>query len=216
MYCKKCGKSIPDDSVFCPSCGSAIGQTNTETISSAQSPTQRPSQNKHGKKTKGVFGKLKSLIGNWDPWVRVFLFAVLVVVAIICVFQGINELTSDNYDFYTEHYKDCMKGYEDCIDEAKYAGYLFKSTYENLAESYKEMADEDMVEIWGMRIKAIIFVAVAVVCAVFVYLVFSSKPITIKDLLNKSVTNIANDTDSLPNASFNCEEDAKNDDLSQK
>lgn len=214
MYCKKCGKSIPDDSVFCPSCGCAIGQTNTETISSAQIPTQSPTKNNNGKKVKGVFGKLKSLIGNWDPWVRVALSVVLVAVAMICVFQGINELTSDNYDFYTEHYKDCMEGYEDCMDEAKYAGYLFKSTYENLAESYKEMANEDMVEIWGMRIKAIIFVAVAVICAIFAYIVFSSKPITIKDLLNKSMSNIANDTDILPNASFNSEVDSENDDLS--
>ncbi len=46
MYCRKCGKEIPDDSVFCPVCGA--GQNNaestesTETISSAVNADPEP------------------------------------------------------------------------------------------------------------------------------------------------------------------------------
>jgi RNA polymerase subunit RPABC4/transcription elongation factor Spt4 len=37
MYCKKCGKKIPDDSKFCPCCGSAIENSTTKALSTTTS-----------------------------------------------------------------------------------------------------------------------------------------------------------------------------------
>ncbi len=46
MYCRKCGKEIPDDSVFCPVCGAGQNNTgsteSTETISSAVNAAPEP------------------------------------------------------------------------------------------------------------------------------------------------------------------------------
>jgi uncharacterized membrane protein YvbJ len=36
MFCTKCGKQIPDDSVFCPECGAAIRSEQSPVIAAAR------------------------------------------------------------------------------------------------------------------------------------------------------------------------------------
>jgi len=35
MFCSKCGKAIPDDSVFCPECGASLGKEQASLSSSS-------------------------------------------------------------------------------------------------------------------------------------------------------------------------------------
>lgn len=179
MYCKQCGKQIPDDSIFCPLCGSSTNQLSSSTYA----PEENVPSSMGNSRAKTKTTRLSEKITHFNPLVRVSISISLLIMAIVCIFQGINSLSSEDYSFYSEHYEECMEGYEECIDEAKYAGYLLKSSYERLADKYLEMAKEDMAKIWNMRIKSIVYVAVAIICALVAYLFFFEKPgVSIIDL----------------------------------
>lgn len=179
MYCKQCGKQIPDDSIFCPLCGSSTNQLSSNTHGSKENIPSGISNSRAKNRT----ARLSEKISHFNPLVRVSISIGLLIVAIICIFQGINSLSSEDYSFYSEHYEDCMEGYEECMDEAKYAGYLLESSYERLADQYLDMAKDDMAKIWNIRIKTIVCIAVAIICALAAYLISFAKPsVSIADL----------------------------------
>ncbi|MBD5511792.1 MAG: zinc-ribbon domain-containing protein [Lachnospiraceae bacterium] len=75
-------------------------------------------------------------------------------VLFIVAFARIN---NDDYKFYLEHYETCMQGYDRNTETANsYTSGYFKSSYENIASTYKEMAEDDYKEIWKYRIEAIV------------------------------------------------------------
>lgn len=164
MFCKNCGKQIPEDSIFCPSCGATTGvQGNMD------NRTNGSQINDSKKRSLGI------ALQKIDPSIRKIISGALSLIAIILVVQGIRTVTSDDYDFYCEHYAECMEGYDDCKDEALTAGYLLRSTYERLADDYMKMAKEDQAKLWGMRMKAIVFMVVAVGVIVFAFYLFQIK-----------------------------------------
>ena len=61
----------------------------------------------------------------------------------------------------------CVEGYEDAKREAESAGWLLKSGYERIADTYEDMMDDDLKKIWQYRIGAIVS------CSVGAILVFS-------------------------------------------
>ncbi len=157
MYCKMCGKEIPSDSVFCPVCGCAIEQ---------QTP----------KKGKNSVSKLRVALGKVNPKMRIGFAVVLIILSIICVYKGVNELTSDTYSFYTEFYQECETEHDRCVTEAKYAAtYYLEGFYEDLAEDYEEMMADATKELWSMRAKAIVLTVASIACMIFAYLLISTK-----------------------------------------
>lgn len=65
MYCIKCGKSIPDGSSFCPSCGAAQGENRTQPIDSQPTTNLNASTIPKKKKRKSgcLIGLLFAIIG---------------------------------------------------------------------------------------------------------------------------------------------------------
>lgn len=126
--CPECGASIDANSTVCTECGFPLKPSKLETSATS----------------KGL--KLP----------KMQLGIVLCVVAVICFIVGIKRITNDNYDFYTEHYRECVEGYEDAKREADSAGWLLKSGYERIADTYEDMMDDDLKKIWQYRIGAIV------------------------------------------------------------
>ncbi|MCI8335103.1 MAG: zinc-ribbon domain-containing protein [Lachnospiraceae bacterium] len=133
IKCPECGIEIEDNVKVCPGCG-------YEMISS-KANTQEITENK------GIAAsKNKKYIG-------IALFAAACILFIVA-FTRVN---NSSYSFYKEHYKECMEGYAECkLIADDYSGGLFRSTYENMASRYEEMANYDNKEIWKYRIQAII------------------------------------------------------------
>ena len=60
-----------------------------------------------------------------------------------------------------------MDGYEENVRTASNSGGLFKNSYKYISNSYKDMADSDMKEIWKFRIQSIVFAGAGVaICVV--------------------------------------------------
>lgn len=157
MYCKKCGKEIPDDSAFCPACGCAM--------------EQQPQ-----KKQKNSISGLRVVLGRINPKMRIGFAIVLIIIAVICVYKGVNEITSDTYSFYTQFYQDCETEQDKCITEARYAAsYYLEDFYKDLAAEYDEMMNDAAKELWSMRTKSIILTVAAIACVILAYFLFSAK-----------------------------------------
>lgn len=135
ITCPECGASINGESTVCNECGFPIEKPQSEIATKAKEP-------KLSAKQLGI---------------------VFCIVAIIYFIVGITRITNDNYAFYSEHYKECAEGYEDATREAKTAGWLLKSGYENIADTYQDMMDDDIKKIWTYRIEAIALCAIGVV-----------------------------------------------------
>ena len=176
IKCPECGKEISDKAAACIHCGCPLDNANPTPESKYDTSEPKESVNNAPQKTKvkqlGILKVALNKINAINPTVRLVVSFVLIIAAVICLVQGKNTLTDDRYAFYKEHYQDCMDGYEESINSARTAGYMFRSTYESIAESYKEMAEDDLSEINGYRVKAIIFYALFAIFALatFVFL----------------------------------------------
>lgn len=161
IRCPECGKEISDKSHNCIHCGYPLTNGNDyEKVENLAS-----TQKKSTKIWRDKFKHVTASVGKINPSIRIAASVVIIIIALICLVQGKNALNDDNYDFYKEHYQDCLDGYEECMDNARTSGYLFQSTYESLAEDYEEMAEDDLAKINGYRIKATIFYVVFAVLA---------------------------------------------------
>ena len=169
IFCRNCGKEIPSDSMFCPVCGKNVATTHNS------------DNNKSSTSSKEIKGKVNALINKIQPKYRLAISLALIVVAIICVIIGITTFTSEDFSFYKNHYEDCIDGYEDCMEKSKSEGWYFSSSYESIADSYKEMADRDLSKIIGFSISAIILFVLSGVLIVASYLFFPSKKTTIEE-----------------------------------
>lgn len=75
MYCRKCGKTIPDDSAYCPYCSCAVELAESGAEGSPKGKAQKSSGN---------------------PVIKIALAAVVVIAVAVCGFLGIKALTSGN------------------------------------------------------------------------------------------------------------------------
>lgn len=140
LICPECGASIETNSDVCPECGFPL---------KSQRP-QVPTVSKSHKPSKKQLG------------------IAFCIVAVICFIIGITRVANDDYTFYSEHYQRCADGYQDAKREAARAtGWLLKGGYEDIAEGYKDMMDDDMKELWSYRIQAIVLCSAGAVLAFF-------------------------------------------------
>ena len=139
INCPECGNEVEDSIKVCPNCGYEIV----------------PSENDE-KEISDSNNKLinKKYIG----------IALLVATCILFIF-AYKRIDNDTYEFHEQMYRDCMDGYEECSIYAKeYSSWFFKSTYQDLASGYEEMAKESNKELWKYRIQAIILCISGFVC----------------------------------------------------
>ena len=128
ITCPECGASIDASSTVCVECGFPLKSSKPEAPAVSKSL-------KLPKKQLGV---------------------ALCVVAVICFIVGVKRIVNDDYAFYSEHYGECVAGYEDAKREAESAGWMLKSGYESIADTYEDMIEDDLKKIWQYRIGAIV------------------------------------------------------------
>lgn len=134
INCPECNSEIDENVAVCPCCGFPIkGKIAEPKVSEVPTQTIDPEKQKK-----------KKLIG-----------VAMCIIGCICWIVAITRITNEDYKFYVEHYEDCMDGYEDSMDHAKYGG-LFSGSYRSIARSYEDMAEDDMKEIWKYRGTAIV------------------------------------------------------------
>lgn len=146
MKCPECGNEVTEGVNECPCCGYEIMPSEADTQETSNRSVVPIYQNKK------------------------YIGIVLSVVACVLFIVAFTRVNNDTYSFYKQHYKECMEGYADCKATANdYSGWLFKSSYENIASSYEKMAKDDNREIWKYRIQAIILCFGGLVCCVVGY-----------------------------------------------
>lgn len=101
----------------------------------------------------------------------------IVLIAIACVMFAFSfsRVNNDKYDFYKQHYEECIEGYEDSMAMANSSGALFRGSYKSIANSYEDMAEEDMAEINKYRIQAVLFCVAGVVLVYLGYRTLKKK-----------------------------------------
>lgn len=128
--CVDCKSELYDGVSVCPYCGCPVSEESSNNGSQIN------------KKTK-------------------YIGIVLCIISIICFIVGIHKITNDDYAFYVEHRNECqdnLKEVQDIADSYNY-GY-FKSSYQDIADTYIDMISIDQKKIWTYRIETIIFCGV--------------------------------------------------------
>lgn len=137
--CPECGQELQGEIGSCPDCGLPVKPE-------LDSTTEKV--NNSNKKNIGIL---------------------MCIIGLICCIFAFTRINSDDYDFYLEHYEDCMEGYQEAIGQAdSYSGY-FNIAYENIADEYKKMADADYIEIWKLRSQLIIPLGIGIILLLLGY-----------------------------------------------
>lgn len=114
IKCPECGNEISDKAIACPHCGYERTELTNESVE-----TKIPN-------------KKQQYIG-----IGMCIFA-----CILFIF-AIKNITDNEYKFYVDNYDSYVAGYEENSNTAsQYSGGLFKSGYNQIASSYKGMADD--------------------------------------------------------------------------
>lgn len=138
IKCPECGGEISDKAVQCPHCGYEMTVLMNEPIEN------------------NIPNKKQQYIG----------IGMCILACVLFIF-AIKNITDDKYKFYVENYDTYVAGYEENSNTAsQYSGGFFKSGYDQIASSYKSMADDAKKVIWTYRITAIVS------CGVGIFLVF--------------------------------------------
>lgn len=149
IKCPECGTEIEDEILSCPECGYPISK-------------EAPTDPKQAKTSRRLLRKIIALA--------------MCLVSIFCLYTGFTTITGEKYRFYQEHYAQCMQGYgENAAMSDSYAYGFFKSSYQDIANSYLDLADDDMEKIWEYRITAIAFGASGVLLLVGAVLIFPKR-----------------------------------------
>lgn len=161
INCPECGKEISDKSTCCIHCGYPLADREIDPSitndGDAQGIPVMVSRQEKKSENKASGNMIMAKVNKISPTLRVGISVLLIIVALVCLVQGKNALNNDRYDFYKEHYEDCIDGYEESMDKARTSEYLFKSSYESIAEDYERMAKEDLAKLNGYRAKAAAF-----------------------------------------------------------
>ncbi len=171
-FCFNCGEAIEDNTVVCPKCQTRLQGTNNEPIAVVYNETQKdvPTKSnpiKDNKYVKQASAKVMPLIQKYQKYclIGLCLFAALFFIL------GITTFTSDDYKDYSENYTEYMENYRENLRTANsYGGTgLLGSGYNRVAEGWKDLADTASSKLWGLRIKAIVFLAIGTGCSIGAY-----------------------------------------------
>lgn len=132
--CPECHKILMSNLDSCPNCGYPIKKNTVQTFS-------------------GLIKKNRKTVG-----------IMLLMLSTILIIAGILKITQDSYKTYQDNYVRCLEGYNDVMNSSKsykYGSY-FRSSYESIAEKYKEKMDEDIQNLWKIRITTLVLCSVGI------------------------------------------------------
>jgi len=150
LVCPECGKTVESTEAMCPSCGCPLKETTFPEATDYCPPQKQHAAN-------------KKLVGIILCLAAVFLFA-----------WGASGVMGSKYQFYLDHYNMCEESYYEVKSEGASAkGTMFASDYAFIASMYQELMADDLAELRGCRIQAIVGCsagAASLVCGLIVFL----------------------------------------------
>lgn len=166
IVCPECGKEQIADTKVCAECGFPL-QTDNKNFFCRE--CGEPLNNEKNYCPNCGFENVTSelLKANTENSKNKLVGIVLITLACVMFVFSFSRVNNDKYNFYKQHYEDCMAGYEDSMDMANSSGALFRGSYKSIANSYENMAEDDMAEINKYRIQAVLFLAAGVVLVYF-------------------------------------------------
>lgn len=171
-FCKYCGETIEDTASTCPKCNANLVEKNedvaivyNETIQTEVSPMLSKES------------EFKKRINKITPFIQKYrkpVLAILAALSLIFIVVAITTITSEDYQECSENYSEYMENYEENLSTSKsYGGYgILGSGYQRVADGWKDLADDMSAKLWELRVQAIIFTIVSVICAVFTIKVY--------------------------------------------
>ena len=136
--CYECGTLLMKSAIVCTKCGAPMSVINEDAT----------------KVDKVVLNKSKNR----------YIGIGMIIIACILFVISFSRVNNEKYEFYKKHYEDCEEGYIETKSMANsYSSGFFKSSYNNIADSYQDMMDNDMDEINKFRTQAVICLATGVV-----------------------------------------------------
>lgn len=163
-FCKYCGEAIEDATSACPKCNANLVEKKedvaivySETIQAEASPIRTRES------------EFKKRINKITPFIQKYrksVLAILAALSLIFIVAAITTITSENYQECSENYSEYMDNYEENLATSNsYGGYgILGRGYKNVANGWKDLADDEFAELWGMRVKAITFALLGIAC----------------------------------------------------
>lgn len=147
--CPECGNDVSNQVKTCPYCGYEISKEDEQ---------------------------IKEKYNNLIHKNKKYIIALLCIVGCLFLIAAITRITNDEYKFYKQHYQECIDGYNDTKWTAdSFSGGFFKSSYDSIASSYKDLADNDKKELWKFRIQAILLVCGGCGLILFGYTIYKKE-----------------------------------------
>lgn len=163
IKCPECQKEVSDNVGSCPNCGCPINDETTE--KGKTMPRRCPECGKELEIGKtlcqncgydSVIVNTRNSFINFNNKICILISCVAVIAAIILFVNGYEQTHNSKFEFYEQHYEECMDGFYENRESAKSSGGYIKSTYNYISEQYKQMADDDEAKIKEYKKKGII------------------------------------------------------------
>lgn len=162
IKCPECNNDVSENASVCPKCGCPINDKNTEKgIVRIKHCPECGQDLEYGKTLCKNCGYDSMVVSNNTRVntnkISIIVSCVAVIVAFVLFYNGYKQTHNSKYDFYQQHYKECMDGFAENKQSANSSGGYFKSTYNYISEEYKGMADDDKAKINKYKMKGITY-----------------------------------------------------------
>ncbi len=174
-FCKNCGEPIEETATICPKCNkSFIEQQDNITVVYNEIPKVKV--NSKTKKEHKFTAIIKPILPTILKYQKIFAVG-FAVIALIFAIVSISSITSEDYKDASENYSEYTEKYEENLSTSNsYGGYgILGGGYKSVANRWKDLADDELAELWGMRIKAIIFAGVTIITGIASYKIYKLK-----------------------------------------
>ena len=174
-FCKYCGEAIEDATSTCPKCNANLIEKNEDVTVVYNETTHNEISPTISKES-----EFKKKIKKITPFIQKYrkpVMAILTVLSLIFIVFAITTITSEDYQESSENYSEYIDNYEENLATSNsYGGYgILGSGYKNVANGWKDLADDELAELWEMRVKAIIFSVIGIVCGFSAFKIYKIK-----------------------------------------
>lgn len=174
-FCKYCGEAIEDTIDICPKCRANFKENNNN-ISIVYNETAQTGMSS----TISKESEFKKIIKRIIPFIQKYHKPIVAVLAAFCfifIVTAITSIASKDYQECLEDYSEYMENYEENLAISNsYSRYsILGIGYKNIANGWKDLADDELAELWGMRVKAILFTVLGIACGFFAFKVYKIK-----------------------------------------